>query len=133
MKLRPHHLLCIQKYTGSGYNEGFVSHMNGLIQSLKEDLFQQIELVCGGDDVCTACPCREGGTCASAEKTARMDHAVLSACGFSCGQTGSWASFAEAAVEAVLSAGEFERICADCQWFELCVNTRKGWLDGTEV
>ena len=23
MKLRPHHLLCVRKYTGSGYDEAF--------------------------------------------------------------------------------------------------------------
>ncbi len=133
MKLRPHHLLCIQKYTGSGYDEGFVSGMNRIVQRLKTEPDTEIELTDGEEEVCSACPHRTGGRCVSAEKVVPMDRGVLSACGFSFGQTDSWLSLAETAREKVLQTGRFERICANCQWIELCRNTRKGSLDGNEA
>ena len=37
MKLRPHHLLCLQKYTGRGYDGPFTAHMNELVRRLTAD------------------------------------------------------------------------------------------------
>ena len=35
MQLRPHHLLCIQKFTGHGYDEPFTQHMTSIVSALK--------------------------------------------------------------------------------------------------
>lgn len=132
MKLRPHHLLCLQKYTGSGYDAAFVSHMNELVQRLKAAPDTQIELTAGADAICGACPHNESGTCASREKVTSMDQGVIQACGFSPGERSSWRALARTAREKIFQTEEFERICGDCQWIELCRNTRKGSLDGTQ-
>ena len=34
--LRPHHLLCTQGYSGHGYSEAFVEHMNDIVHQLRE-------------------------------------------------------------------------------------------------
>ena len=34
IKLRPHHLLCTQGYSGKGYSEEFVEHMNEVVAML---------------------------------------------------------------------------------------------------
>ena len=34
MYLRPHHLLCIQKFSGHGYHEDFTSHMQSIVTAL---------------------------------------------------------------------------------------------------
>ena len=34
--LRPHHLLCTQGYSGHGYSEAFVEHMNDVVHQLRE-------------------------------------------------------------------------------------------------
>ena len=36
MKIRPHHLLCIQKYTGHGYDAAFTAHMTALVSGLSD-------------------------------------------------------------------------------------------------
>ena len=33
--LRPHHLLCTQGYSGHGYSEAFVEHMNDVVHQLR--------------------------------------------------------------------------------------------------
>ena len=133
MKLRPHHLMCLQKYTGKGYDEAFTAHMNGLLGRLAAHPEEEVQLTEGADDLCAACPHNAGGRCDSQEKVTRMDRGVLAALDLSYGQRDSWDALARRAAERVLSTEEFERICADCQWIELCRNTRKGWIDGNDA
>lgn len=132
MKLRPHHLLCIQKYTGKGYDAPFAANMNRLLCRLMADPDGSILLTEGRDDVCAACPHMIDGYCASEEKVQRMDQGVLAACGLSCAQTGSWRALAQSASEMIFQTDRFDQICGDCQWFELCRDTREGWLYGKE-
>ena len=132
MKLRPHHLLCIQKYTGKGYDAPFAANMEKIIRRLKADPGQLIRLVEGRDDVCATCPHMVDGRCASQAKVTHMDQGVLGACGFSPGERSSWRALARTAREKIFQTEEFERICGDCQWIELCRATREGWIDGKE-
>ena len=132
MKLRPHHLLCIQKYTGSGYNDAFAAGMEALIRRLSACPDTVVTLVGGQDDVCAACPHMTGSRCASEEKVNRLDRCVLEACGFSAGETRNWSVLARTAREQVLEKNTFEMVCGCCEWFELCRATREGWIDGNE-
>ena len=50
MNLRPHHLLCIQKFTGHGYNADFTAHMKTIVSELAEN--PQITVAQGCDDLC---------------------------------------------------------------------------------
>ena len=132
MKLRPHHLLCVQKYTGSGYDDAFAAGMEALIRRLSACPGTAVTLVEGRDDLCAACPHMTGSRCASEEKVNRLDRGVLEACGFSAGETRSWSALARTAREQVLEKATCEKVCGCCEWFELCRNTRKGWIYGKE-
>ena len=132
MKLRPHHLLCVQKYTGSGYDDAFAASMEALIRRLSACPDTAVTLVEGRDDLCAACPHMTGSRCASEEKVNRLDRGVLEACGFSAGETLSWSALARTAREQVLEKNTFEKVCGCCEWFELCRNTQKGWIYGKE-
>ena len=132
MKLRPHHLLCVQKYTGSGYDDAFAAGMEALIRRLSACPGTAVTLVEGRDDLCAACPHMTGSRCASEEKVNRLDRGVLEACGFSAGETRSWSTLARTAREQVLEKNTFEKVCGCCEWFELCRNTRRGWIYGKE-
>ena len=132
MKLRPHHLLCVQKYTGSGYDDAFAAGMEVLIRRLSACPDTAVTLVEGRDDICAACPHMSDSRCASEEKVNRLDRGVLEACGFSAGETRSWSALARTAREQVLEKNTFEKVCGCCEWFELCRNTQKGWIYGKE-
>jgi hypothetical protein len=51
MKLRPHHLLCTQGYSGRGYNDAFVENLNAVTAYLRSGDNASITLVCGTDDI----------------------------------------------------------------------------------
>ena len=123
MRLRPHHILCIQKFTGHGYDAEFTRHMTSVAAELAERGETEITLVHGCDELCVACPNNADGICISAEKVDSIDSGVLAACGFSCGETIRWSELARAARERVFETEEFYNICARCQWFELCGRT----------
>lgn len=119
MKLRPHHLLCIPKYTGHGYSEDFTAHMNGLVAQLKAHPETPVTLVSGCDDLCGCCPNNEQGSCSSLAKVSGMDAAVLAIVQK---HSGTWQELSRAAAP-IFENQDFERICGNCSWFDLCKNT----------
>lgn len=125
IQLRPHHLLCICKYTGHGYDACFTRHMDDLVVALGHAPDSQITLVSGCDDLCTVCPNNQGGSCATLEKVASMDASVLRAIGSVSG--GSWRELRKLA-QALLESEKFDTICGQCSWYELCKNTERGNL-----
>ena len=40
IKLRPHHLLCTQGYSGKGYSREFVENMTEIVKSIKNEKVQ---------------------------------------------------------------------------------------------
>ena len=123
MHLRPHHLLCIQKFTGHGYNENFTAHMAAVVSTLRKNPESLITLTRGCDDLCRKCPNNINGICTSLEKVALMDGSVLSVCNFSYGEKLTWEKAAKEARERIFETEEFSGVCAGCEWFELCKNT----------
>ena len=65
IRLRPHHLLCTQGYSGEGYNESFVAHMNEVVEQLRNVPGTKITLTFSTDTLCSCCPHKEGKTCAT--------------------------------------------------------------------
>ena len=123
MKIRPHHILCIQRFTGHGYNEEFTNHMKAVVSKLKSKPETYITVREGCDDLCKMCPNREDEVCSSFEKVKTMDNAVLRVCGITYKDTVSWEKLAYRARTLIFETDAFQRICADCQWAELCRNT----------
>ena len=123
MNIRPHHILCIQKFTGHGYNEEFTDHMKAVVSELKSNPETYIAVREGCDDLCRMCPNREDEACTSFEKVKAMDNAVLRVCGITYEDTVSWKKLANQARKQIFGTEAFQRICTDCQWAELCRNT----------
>ena len=123
MHLRPHHLLCIQKFTGHGYDADFTAHMKAIVSALKKNPNTPITLVQGCDVLCQMCPNNQGGRCTSLEKVASMDSAVLGVCSLTYGETIPWITAARRARRQIFESEEFQAVCASCQWFELCRKT----------
>lgn len=123
MNLRPHHLLCIQKFTGHGYNAGFTEHMKAIVSKLTDCPETPVMIVHGCDDLCEMCPNKRNGVCVSLEKVSLMDKMVLSTCGLSDGDLVSWTELSGNVRKQILTTDRFTKICACCQWFELCRNT----------
>lgn len=123
MNLRPHHLLCIQKFTGHGYNAAFTAHMTSIVSQLTDRPETGITIVQGCDELCRECPNNADNTCTSLEKVTFMDSAVLDVCRLTRGETASWAELADKARKQIFKTEEFYKICSCCQWFSLCRST----------
>lgn len=123
MYLRPHHLLCIQKFTGHGYDAEFTENMKSVITELVKMPETEITLRCGFDVLCGKCPNRCGAECKTEEKVSVLDRGVLSACGLSDGETLPWDELRRLAKEAVFDTDGFHKICRECSWYELCLAT----------
>jgi len=61
IKLRGHHLICLQFFTGEGYSAGYVSNLRDVLK--RAETGEEIEVCSGTDDICTPCPHREGDSC----------------------------------------------------------------------
>ena len=123
MNLRPHHILCIQKFTGHGYSADFTAHMTAVVSELAENPKTAVTLSKGCDDLCSRCPHNRDGICTSLEKVASMDQKVLESCGLSGGEELPWQALADLAKKQIFETTEFFKVCGGCQWFELCRNT----------
>lgn len=123
MNLRPHHLLCIQKFTGHGYNESFTAHMTSVVSELAGNPMTRIAVTRGCDDLCRMCPNNVDGSCSSLQKAALMDSKVLAACELAAGEKAPWKELADKARERIFETDDFSAICSCCQWFDLCRRT----------
>lgn len=120
MNLRPHHILCIQKFTGHGYDEGFTEHMMSVVSALSENKDTAITVIEGCDILCRRCPNNDNGVCTSPEKVALMDRDILEICGLSYGENFSWRQLAAKGSDRIFNTDKFYAVCSSCQWFELC-------------
>lgn len=125
MNIRPHHLLCIQNFTGHGYSEEFTAHMTRLKETLADDT--DIILTEGCDDVCVACPYNHDGACASLEKVKSLDENVLARLNLNYRDRLTWKAFSEKALNLLLNSDEFSAVCSECEWYELCtkINSKR--------
>ncbi len=78
MKLRPHHLLCTQGFSGMGYDETFRIKMTKITQILRYDSKVEIDLTFSTDDICQSCPRILGiNRCADQQKVTAIDEKVI--------------------------------------------------------
>ena len=122
MNLRPHHILCIQKFAGHGYDAMFTEHMKSVVSKLRNAQETGIVITQGCDELCSMCPHNTGDVCTSLEKVERMDSSVLEICNLAYEERVPWATLAYRGRKRIFEADEFNRICGSCQWFELCKN-----------
>lgn len=138
VRLRPHHLLCLQNFRGNGYSPAFIEKMtevSGLLgfssvsaepseekpdSAAKKPLSGHccILLTEGSDDLCESCPNCLEDQCSS-DKPALFDQLVLQASGYKYGQllTGGL----ETAGFPLMSPELLKACCPGCQWFSLCM------------
>jgi len=92
IRLRGHHLICLQFFQGEGYSPQFVENLNRVIQ--KASSGTPIAVVEGADDVCVACPHIDDGRCAhkpDSENTIRLlDEMALGLLGVEPYQSVNW-------------------------------------------
>ena len=124
MKLRPHHLLCTQGYSGKGYSDHFVDHMTAVTQYLRNDAYATIALVFSTDDICGHCPKMLGtGRCRDDYKVLRYDRKMIEYFGLEEKAYDYKALTAE--INAKMTPEMMDDICGDCCWYPICACNRE--------
>jgi len=118
MRLRPHHLLCTQGYSGKGYNEAFVKNMNSIVEKLRGDQPVEIELVFNTDDLCLHCLHKLGeDLCDTNEQVKRFDQKVIQYFDLKEGKYIYGELVGKIAQE--MTEEKMRDICSDCSWFPI--------------
>ena len=128
VRLRPHHLVCLQFFRGEGYSGEFVANLGVLLARLANEDALVVE---GADNVCAACPDLDANGCCASESAggepeiARIDALALAVLGLGPGER---ISLAEARVRLAgdaVGVGHWRaEACHGCEWEHVC---ERGW------
>ena len=125
IKLRGHHLLCLQGFQGYGYSEDFVSNMTR-INELRKANECIISLTNEPDDICFSCPNLKNNLCENEIQNSiivKMDNEVLSKLN-SNKEHNSINLFDEVASK-FNSLKSVENVCNGCKWTDECLFYKK--------
>jgi uncharacterized protein len=125
MKIRAHHLLCVQGFQGKGYDRRFTEHMGTVADRFRAKPKESVEIVEGCDDICTFCPHMKAGGCAkgsgSEKDTRARDASVLKALGLAAGASMKAGEAARLCVDRLPSVRTRSDLCGPCEWQTDCL------------
>lgn len=123
MRLRGHHLICLNFFKGEGYNKEFVENIERI---LKE---KEIKVVSGADDVCSKCPYLRDGVCnykENAEEEIReLDELACKLLEIPPDSITSWDEIRIKLPNIMKDWKEFA--CKNCDWIKVCEKNGE-WL-----
>jgi hypothetical protein len=116
MKLRPHHLLCTQGYSGSGYNNEFVENMTAITTHLRAHANAAVKIVFSTDDICGKCPHMiDVDLCRNNDKVKRLDKKVVSY--FDIKEKTYIYQDIIREINAKITSRVMDDICGECEWY----------------
>ncbi len=136
IRLRGHHLLCLQTYKGLGYTPAFVAGMDKAAARLVAG--EPATIVAGADDLCAGWAGEPGNHCASPSAATR-DAAALSDLAAHWGRALAPGDILEnagaliAAARAAFAQGRIRTACAGCPWRETCDAIAASGFEGTRL
>ena len=74
LRIRAHHLLCIPRFYGGGYNKIFGKNLKGICLEIRKNPDTKIKAVKKCDDICGKCPYKEDDIC---KKTPKLNDWIL--------------------------------------------------------
>lgn len=124
IKIRGHHLFCMQGFKGYGYSSEFVANMRAVLESIKASPSKPLKLVSECDVICTACPHREQCALKSSFQAIRirhMDSLVLKKLGMVEGAFIDAKSVFRLVNTKLKNPSDIEEICGNCRWRQKCL------------
>ena len=131
IKIRAHHLLCMQGFQGYGYSDAFTEHLGKIVTQFREKPDTRIALTAACDEICSGCPHQVHGRCQmDAESDSRiraMDTAILTKMQTEPGSCGTIAKMFQQAGQTFPTKASVTDICGDCQWDGICSVQPSRW------
>lgn len=116
LKLRPHHLLCTQGYSGKGYDEAFVAHMDQIVHRLRSEEKTPIRLVFSTDELCSCCPNRLGEDLCKSNKKVKAFDAKTAECFHLEEKTYIYQDLIKE-IRKTATPEMMDYICSECEWY----------------
>lgn len=124
LKIRAHHLCCIQGFQGYGYSPAFVANMRAVISDLEAFPSRPLKLVTVCDAICVSCPSKRECTVQESvlsQKIRQMDLIVLEKLKLDAGTVLN-ADEAFRLINSKLNkASDVEEVCGTCKWRQKCL------------
>ena len=116
MRLRPHHLLCTQSYSGKGYDSAFVENMDQIVEKLRNEEHTPVEIIFSSDDLCACCPNMEGeNLCKDNIKVTSYDKKVTEY--FHIEEKNYIYQDITREIREKMTPAILKDICGDCEWY----------------
>lgn len=134
IRLRPHHLLCLQTYAGKGYTPAFTANYDLIAARLSNG--EDIEIVEGPDDICTPLLTEPDPHCWRDSVTQRDHQAAANLQPLLTASTGAKLTLTAPFLEKMrtsFQAGTLRPACTGCEWSELCTTIAERDFKGTRI
>ena len=129
IKLRHHHLLCTQTFTGKGYDYRFVANMEDVVSALGSPKDLVIRLSITSDDICSSCPNEVRGLCKDELSVIEKDRAAAMFLNLPEEATIPAEKLIGMIQERLRGLDDFWLLCGECEWLDLC-NERLAAIKG---
>jgi hypothetical protein len=124
LKIRAHHLCCIQGFQGYGYSLAFVANMRAVISDLEALPSRPLMLVTECDAICVSCPSKRECTVQESvlsQRIRQMDLAVLKKLRIDDGTVENADEAFRLINSKINKASDIEEICGACKWRQKCL------------
>jgi hypothetical protein len=125
LKIRGHHLLCLQGFQGYGYNLRFTENMAAVIRQIETDPELNLEIITTEDDICLHCPCLSETGCrketGSHQKIRSLDLKVLAKLNCQPGRKENAQQIIKLTNNMFKTYADIREICGNCHWKEQCL------------
>lgn len=122
IRIRAHHLLCIQGFQGYGYTKDFVSHMEKVTTFLRSNPLYKIKIVVKSDELCSQCPHDVDERCikGSSNEISKIDRLVVEKANLDLKHIYT-VSEAFGIVNKNLNHDLVVSLCSGCTWQNKCI------------
>lgn len=116
IKLRPHHLLCTQGYSGKGYSREFVENMTEIVKSIKNEKVQ-VQLIFSEDDICSKCPNLSENNICKSDTVNIIDNKVIKY--FELEEKIYEYEYLIRYIKSHITKEIMDDICRNCEWYSI--------------
>lgn len=121
LKIRAHHLLCMQGFQGYGYSDRFVEHMCEIVKYIKNNPKFKIMIVDYCDSICSECKNNIDRVCSNCENVDNMDRRLLHKLKLNSGKVIIVQEVMSLVKNKFQSQQDAYEICGECIWSEKCL------------
>ncbi|MHC1604353.1 MAG: DUF1284 domain-containing protein [Candidatus Methanofastidiosia archaeon] len=121
MRIRAHHLLCMQGFQGYGYSNDFADNMTAIIKNMKSN--PTLEIVDECDVICSSCPHNIGKKCLAypAQNAKKIDIQTLKKLNLKNGAKIKAQDVFLRVNKKIKTTSDTIDICGNCNWKEKCL------------